>query len=285
MLESSEERTHPTLHAGARGRDSAADSAAFRTRSPALVHRNSGDAGPDFGPAGADFAQPGMVPAGHAHIDHFYLPQLFFGLISLILLFNIYLLSQKRTLNTTRLALIRELVLNERLESLSLIDPLTQLLNRRALNELVPREVARANRLGSSLTFMAIDLNGFSASVPSSARSKETKVLIDFAKILKTVFRGADLAFRQGGDEFLIMMPDTTEEQADCPGAADAPRSGPVESGQQEGLRTLVQLGPGPLCHRAPTPKMSCAPSTARCIPKSTSSHQYSDVLGKTPIQ
>ncbi len=89
------------------------------------------------------------------HVEHSYLPQLFFGLISLILLFNIYLLSQKRNLNTTRLALIRELVLNERLESLSLIDPLTQLLNRRALNELVPREVARANRLGSSLTFMA----------------------------------------------------------------------------------------------------------------------------------
>ena len=66
------------------------------------------------------------------HVEHSYLPQLFFGLISLVLLFNIYLLSQKKTLNNTRLALIRELVLNERLESLSLIDPLTQLLNRRA---------------------------------------------------------------------------------------------------------------------------------------------------------
>src|SRR6202045_1679265 len=95
------------------------------------------------------------------HVEHSYLPQLFFGLISLILLFNIYLLAQKRNLNTTRLALIRELVLNERLESLSLIDPLTQVLNRRAMNELIPREVARSNRLGSGLTFMALDLNGF----------------------------------------------------------------------------------------------------------------------------
>jgi len=151
------------------------------------------------------------------HVDRFYLPQLFFGLISLIFLFNIYLLAQKRTLNNTRLALIRELVLNERLESLSLIDPLTQLLNRRALNELLPREVARANRLGSSLTFMAIDLNGFSAISSKYGALEGDKVLIDFARILKAVFRGADLAFRQGGDEFLIMMPDTTEEQADCP--------------------------------------------------------------------
>jgi len=151
------------------------------------------------------------------HVEHSYLPQLFFGLISLILLFNIYLLSQKKTLNNTRLALIRELVLNERLESLSLIDPLTQLLNRRALNELVPREVARANRVGSSLTFMAIDLNGFSDLSSKFGALEGDKVLVDFGKILKSVFRGADLAFRQSGDQFLIMMPDTTEEQADFP--------------------------------------------------------------------
>lgn len=150
-------------------------------------------------------------------IEHSYLPQLFFGLISLVLLFNIYLLSQKRTLNNTRLALIRELVLNERLESLSLIDPLTQLLNRRALNELVPREVARANRVGTGLTFMAIDLNGFNEISSKFGALEGDKVLVDFAKILRTVFRGADLAFRQGGDQFLIMMPDTTEEQADFP--------------------------------------------------------------------
>jgi diguanylate cyclase (GGDEF)-like protein len=151
------------------------------------------------------------------HVEHSYLPQLFFGLISLILLFNIYLLSQKRTLNNTRLALIRELVLNERLESLSLIDPLTQLLNRRALNELVPREVARANRVGTGLTFMAIDLNGFNDISSKFGALEGDKVLVDFAKILRTVFRGADLAFRQGRDQFLIMMPDTTEEQADFP--------------------------------------------------------------------
>ena len=150
-------------------------------------------------------------------VEHSYLPQLFFGLISLVLLFNIYLLSQKKTLNNTRLALIRELVLNERLESLSLVDPLTQLLNRRALHELVPREVARANRVGNSLTFMAIDLNGFSELSSRFGALEGDKVLVDFAKILKTVFRGADLAFRQSGDQFLIMMPDTTEEQADFP--------------------------------------------------------------------
>ena len=83
-------------------------------------------------------------------IEEGYLPQLFFGLICLVVLFNIYLLSQRVNLNSTRKALISELVLNERLESLSLIDPLTQLFNRRALNELISHQVARANRNGAT---------------------------------------------------------------------------------------------------------------------------------------
>jgi diguanylate cyclase (GGDEF)-like protein len=113
--------------------------------------------------------------------------------------------------------LIRELVLNERLESLSLIDPLTQLLNRRAMDELVQREVARANRLGSNLTFMAIDLNGFGAVHSKFGPLEGDFLLVEFAKMLKFVFRGGDVVFRLGKDEFLTVMPDTSEEQADFP--------------------------------------------------------------------
>ena len=151
------------------------------------------------------------------HIESAYLPQLFFGLISLILLFNIYLLGQKISLNNTRRTLISELVLNERLESLSLVDPLTELLNRRALNEMIPREVARANRLGSQLTFMTFDLAGF-RDINSKFGSLEGNLLLrDFGKMLKATFRGGDIIFRQGGDEFLVLMPDTGEEETQPP--------------------------------------------------------------------
>jgi diguanylate cyclase (GGDEF)-like protein len=150
-------------------------------------------------------------------IEHVYLPQLFFGLISLVLLFNIYLVSQKVTLNNTRRALISELVLNERLESLSLIDPLTQLFNRRAMNEMIPREVARANRLSSHLTFLTIDLDGFRAINSKMGTIEGNLVLREFGRLLTTCFRGGDVVFRQGGDEFLVVMPDTSEEDSDFP--------------------------------------------------------------------
>jgi diguanylate cyclase (GGDEF)-like protein len=164
------------------------------------------------------FVFPNMVwTARVVKIHENYLPQLFFGLISLVLLFNIYLLGQKITLNSTRRSLIRELVLNERLESLSLVDPLTQLLNRRAMNELIPREVARANRLGSNLSFMTIDINNFRAINDKHGSLEGDTILAEFSKILKTVFRGGDMVFRQGGDEFFVVMPDTAEEQVDYP--------------------------------------------------------------------
>jgi diguanylate cyclase (GGDEF)-like protein len=150
-------------------------------------------------------------------VEHSYLPQLFFGLISLVVLFNIYVIGQKVALNDTRRALIRELVLNERLESLSLIDPLTQLLNRRAMNELIPTEVARSNRLGASLSFLSIEVSNLSAINSKFGTLEGDLLLVEFAKILKMVFRGGDVIFREGKERFLVVMPDTSEPQADFP--------------------------------------------------------------------
>lgn len=151
------------------------------------------------------------------HIEQGYLPQLYFGLICLIVLFNIYLMGQRVALNSTRKALIAELVLNERLESLSLVDPLTQLFNRRALNELISHQVARANRQGSPLTFLIMDINGFRELNNKLGSMEGNRVLTEFARMLKDIFRGGDLVFRQGGDEFLVVMPDTAEPQAEYP--------------------------------------------------------------------
>jgi diguanylate cyclase (GGDEF)-like protein len=150
-------------------------------------------------------------------VERTYLPQLFFGLVALVVLFNIYILGQKRSMNATRGALVAQLVLNERLEALSLLDPLTQLFNRRAISELLPREVARSNQLGNPLTFMRVDLEGFQDICQKHGQSQGDQLLAELAKLLKMTFRGGDVIFRNGTDQFLIALPDTNEEQVDFP--------------------------------------------------------------------
>jgi len=149
------------------------------------------------------------------HVQVRYLPQLFFGLISLIVLFNVYIISQKRELNATRKALVQELIFNERLEGLTLIDPLTQLFNRRALDQMLSKEIVRANRQGSNLTLLMIDVDRFKSINERLGPVVGDQYLTETAQLLKATFRGSDMIFRYGGDEFLVVMPETTEDQAD----------------------------------------------------------------------
>ena len=146
-----------------------------------------------------------------------YLPQLFYGLITLVVLSNIYFLTQKLALNHTSRKLIDELILNERLENLSLIDPGTHLLNRRALDKIIPREVARTNRTGSPLTFMNIDLNNFRRINHDFGAAEGDLLLREFASMMTATFRGGDIVFRESENGFLVVMPDTREEDTKPP--------------------------------------------------------------------
>jgi len=150
------------------------------------------------------------------HTDARYLPQLFFGLICLVMLFNVYVIAQKRELNATRRSLIRELVFNERLEGLSLVDPLTQLYNRRALDQMLAKEVVRANRLGTPLTVVMLDLQNFKSINESFGNQAGDELLFAAGQLLRSTFRGSDTVYRYGGDEFLVVMPETTEPQSEC---------------------------------------------------------------------
>jgi len=143
------------------------------------------------------------------------LPQLFFGLITLIVLFNVYIVMQKRDLGATRRRLVEELIFNERMEAVSLIDPTTQLFNRRAMEQMVAHEVARTNRLGSPLSMLLLDISDFEAISNRLGTMATEQFLYETAQLVKNTFRGSDMVFRYKETQFLVVMPDTNEQQVD----------------------------------------------------------------------
>src|SRR5260370_7246344 len=67
------------------------------------------------------------------------------------------------------------------------------------------------------MTFLIMDLNDVWEMEGKIGSMEGNGVRADLARMMKKVFRGGDLIFRQGGDEFLTVMPDTSEQQAENP--------------------------------------------------------------------
>ncbi len=147
-------------------------------------------------------------------IDPRFLPQLFFGLVALIILFNIYALEKKRDLQNAREELVRQLVQCEAAEALSLLDPLTELFNRRYLDLMLPKEVSRANRYGRKLTILMIDIDDFQSANLQFGHPFGDKILLEVARLLRKTFHSSDIVARYGGDEFLALLPETSEMDA-----------------------------------------------------------------------
>ena len=143
------------------------------------------------------------------------LPQLFFGLITLIILFNVYIVMQKKELGATRRRLVEELICNERMEAVSLIDPTTHLFNQRALEQILAHEVARSNRLGFPLSLLILDISEFEAISNRLGTVEAERFLYETAQLVKNAFRGADIVFRYKETQFLVVMPGTSEQKVD----------------------------------------------------------------------
>jgi diguanylate cyclase (GGDEF)-like protein/PAS domain S-box-containing protein len=121
-----------------------------------------------------------------------------------------------RSTDVTQLKLIegeRERLLGE-VQDLARHDALTGLPNRRVLQELLPKEMARARRNELPLCLAIVDIDHFKAYNDSHGHLAGDEVLRACAREWDGALRGEDTLVRFGGEEFLVLLPDTEPEQA-----------------------------------------------------------------------
>ena len=107
-------------------------------------------------------------------------------------------------------------LLYEEVKKMAIIDALTGCFNRKKLEEDLDSEIYRCNRYNRKLSIIMIDIDYFKKYNDYHGHKKGDDLLKKVCKLLKDNLRKSDKAYRYGGEEFLIMLPETDKEQAYC---------------------------------------------------------------------
>ena len=150
-----------------------------------------------------------FMRSGTLHFEITVSKELACGLFVLLILLNTYLVSRRIEFRRLRQRTISMAMQNELIRLQSFTDPLTEIYNRRSLEELAGRFIGQARRLGNPLTFLLIDLDRFKQVNTQFGHLTGDFVLTEIATLLKGSIRGTDAAIRYGGDEFLIALANT----------------------------------------------------------------------------
>ena len=101
------------------------------------------------------------------------------------------------------------LVAQKALQEAATIDPLTRLFNRRVVQERLDLEVARSSRQHTPFTLIIVDLDHFKMINDTHGHDAGDSILVETGVRMKGIIRGQDTLARWGGEEFMILLPDT----------------------------------------------------------------------------
>jgi len=100
------------------------------------------------------------------------------------------------------------------LEKLSVTDPLTHCYNRRAFTEDINHEIERSSRTGELFSVISFDIDHFKTINDTYGHQIGDKVLLNVANIIAESNRKYDSLYRVGGEEFMVILPHTNQEEA-----------------------------------------------------------------------
>jgi diguanylate cyclase (GGDEF)-like protein len=159
---------------------------------------------------------PGAIMhTGTVHFEISVSRELFLGLVALLVLFNTYMISVRLKLRRSSREVISTTIQSELLRLQSFSDPLTEVYNRRSLDDMLKKYTSRADRLKKPLSFLMIDVDHFREINSRFGHTTGDFVLLEVATILKSAVRGSDAVVRYGGDEFLVLLADAPKEDVD----------------------------------------------------------------------
>ena len=160
-----------------------------------------------------------LLPAAFMKTENFHFEitvprQLVVGLLVLLILVNTYLVTRRIDIRRLRQKMVSSTIQNELVRLQSFTDPLTEIYNRRSLEDLVNRYISHARRLDKPLTFLLIDVDRFKQINTRFGHLTGDFVLVEIAGLLRNSIRGCDAVIRYGGDEFLTIVSDASAEEA-----------------------------------------------------------------------
>ncbi len=108
----------------------------------------------------------------------------------------------------------QDITFKKELEKLSSIDKLTGILNRRKLDEFLAYELSVTKRYSKNLSLIIVDIDHFKDVNDNYGHQMGDKVLFKITKLITNLIRESDVFGRFGGEEFLIICPETNKDQA-----------------------------------------------------------------------